>query len=197
MQARSPLDDLRREYRQLHLSDHRSLTPDQARSLSYYFTELALIRDPDSATAARDRVTTWCTNVLALDAFADAEKRMPRENNRLPREETPQVERRLADWVTYQRTPATRAQHCTYQQRRLSAIPGFSWSPLDDRWWDAYREYRGFITAHGKAPRYRSEEQDEKRLAAWAAKQRWRNRTSGLEAERREALSALSVWTWS
>jgi hypothetical protein len=197
MPAPSPLNDLRREYRQLHLSDHRSLTPDQARSLSYYFTELSLIHDPGSAAVAGDRVMTWSTSVLALDAFVHAEKRMPRENNRLPRDETPQVERRLADWATYQRTPATRAQHCDYQRRRLSVIPGFSWSPLDDRWWEAYREYRAFITAHGRAPRYRSEEQDEKRLAAWAAKQRWRHRRSVLPGERSQALSALTVWTWT
>ena len=76
-------------------------------------------------------------------------------------------------------------------------MAGFSWAPLADSWQETYDQYRRFLQQQGRAPRYRSADPGEKRLAAWAAKQRWRHRRGQLPQERRQQLSQLSVWTWS
>ena len=197
MTAQHPLDALLAHYSTLDQADTSCTLTDQDRqSLRFYRIERQLVAEPQAFTAARDRVTVWARQLLALEAFVTRHDRMPRENNRHPRGEVPAQERTLADWVTYLRTSATRARHSDYQTRRLQCIPGFTWAPGDDRWQTQYDTYRQFLQQHHRAPRYRSQDPAERSLAGWAAKQRWRHRNGQLPQDRGQRLSQLSVWTW-
>lgn len=173
-----------------------ALTDQDRQSLRFYRIERELIDNPHAFTGSHDRPTIWVRRLLALDTFVTWHDRMPRENNRHPRSAVPTQERMLADWVTYQRTPATRARHSDYQSQRLQCVAGFTWAPANDRWQTQYDAYREFLEQHHRAPRYRSQDPAERNLAGWAAKQRWRHRRGQLPVDRGQQLSRLGVWTW-
>lgn len=196
MPVRPCLVALFEQYDDLSKSDPDTLTVVKNRALRFFQIEQQLASCPSKFRDARDRPTVWVKRLLALESLIAELHRMPRENCRRPRSDIPAIERQLADWVTYQRTPATRARHNDYQARRLECVPGFSWRPLYDRWQESYDQYSLFLQQHGRAPRYRSVDSDERRLAAWAAKQRWSHHRGTLANERWRKLSALSAWTW-
>ena len=119
-----------------------------------------------------------------------------RENNRLPREAISDEERESAEWARYQRRPSTRSQHCRYQTRRLEIIPDFSWNPQEDKWIAQFTDYFHFFDAHG-APAIRSRNPDERRRAAWAARQRLAHAKGTLPPARSAKLEATRLWTWT
>ena len=80
--------------------------------------------------------------------------------------------------------------------RRLACIPGYHRHPLEDAWIRNVIDYRHFTEARRHAPRLRSEDPDEKRLAAFAAKQRFAYRHGRLSPERIATLERLEFWTW-
>lgn len=184
----SPIEKLLADYAALAASPNDHLTDDQRRSLMYYEVEAAVGGVP----AVRvDRVAAWIRAVQRLDDFISGHGRLPRENNRLV-EPVPAQEQSLADWVRYQRRPATRDLHCDYQRRRLECIPGFQWDPLDMQWNTMFAAFARFVGKEHRAPRYRSDDPSERALATWAAKQRQLLRNGKLSARRRKKLESLS-----
>ena len=192
----STLSLLHAEYARLrHLRPDR-LSADQARSLSYFVRELQLRPERPGEAQIPDAITRWLKNVFVLEDFIARLNRMPRENRRLPANSISDEEKTLTAFVRAQRRAFAGARLCTYQERRLAAIGGFSFHPRDDVWISRFREYRDFITENGRVPRLRSHEDKEHSLAAWAAKQRVAYRRGRLSRERMLALSGLGFWTW-
>lgn len=189
---RTALHQLHNRYAALAAEDSRVFTDDKRRSVAYYLLDVNDRQDP----AARDRPAVWVRTVRLLHAFTVREGRLPRENNRLGRQEITDEERRLAEWVRYQRRPATRASHCDYQRRRLEAVPGFRWDPIGQAWMTNLEAYRVFTAARRRAPSSRSLDAGERRLAVWAAKQRFHRKRGRLAAGRVAALNRLPMWTW-
>ena len=137
------------------------------------------------------RIVSWVGGARSLERFVQTQQRHPRENSRRPREDIAEEERMLAGWVRFQRSQAARKRLCGYQIERLELVPGFSWNPIDDRWERQLGEYVVFFETQGRAPRYRAEDPAERRLAAWAAKQRHNARRNPVPPHRRAALKLL------
>jgi hypothetical protein len=184
------------DYHRLAARDAELLTEDEARSILYFRTDQSLAAGRTPSNGVPSRVFRWVTSVRAVDEFIATHGRLPRENNRLPRAEVTSEERVLVEWLRYQRRPRTRETHCSYQRRRLEALPGFRWDPIADSWSDTFRTYEAFLTQNHRAPAVRSADPFERSLAAWAAKQRFLRRRGRLDLTRESALAALSIWTW-
>lgn len=176
------------DFTALASEDPRTLTEDQARSLEYFQAERA--HSPNTLEP-RERILRWVHNVKLVDNFAQGADRLPRENNRLPKAEIDPHEQRLADWIRYQRRPATQGAHCEYQWRRLECLPDFSWEPRGDQWDAQLAKFTRFIEEAGRSPRYRADEVDERNLAAWVTRQRRLARRGTLPADRFSDLQRL------
>ena len=190
------LATLQAEYARLRRLGPDGLTADQALSLTYFGHEQQLRDARPGDASIPDAITRWLQNVFGLEDFIARLKRMPRENRRLPAGTIPVEEKALTIFVRAQRRAFAGARLCTYQERRLAAIEGFSFHPRDDAWISCFREYRDFTTENGRVPRFRSDAGRERSLAAWAAKQRLSYRRGSLPRERVLALSGLGFWTW-
>lgn len=87
---------------------------------------------------------------------------------RLPRAGDPGVDARLLSWVKNQRR--NKLNH--FQRAYLELIPGWTWSPRDDHWDKRFGALQQFHSQHGRSPRIRATDADERSLATWAARQR-------------------------
>jgi hypothetical protein len=183
------------DYHRLATRDPELLAEDEARSILYFRTEQS-IEAGKSLNDIPSRVLRWVTSVRAVDEFIATHGRLPRENNRLPRTEVSAEERVLVEWLRYQRRPRTREGHCSYQRRRLEALPGFRWDPIADYWSATFRAYEVFLDQNHRAPAVRSSDSFERSLAAWAAKQRFLRRRGRLDLARESELARLPIWTW-
>ncbi|WP_104177328.1 helicase associated domain-containing protein [Cryobacterium sp. Y50] len=192
----SALSLLHADYARLRRLGPDELTADQALSLTCFLREQQLRDAQPGEAQISDAITRWLQNVFALENFIARLNRMPRENRRLPANSISDEEKTLTAFVRAQRRAFAGARLCTYQERRLAAIEGFSFHPRDDVWISRFREYRDFITENGRVPRFRSDAGRERSLAAWAAKQRLSYHRGRLPRERVLALSGLDFWTW-
>ena len=164
------LDPLHAHYAAL-LPQSRRLTHDETISLQHSECALKLQRDPHALDGDTSRVASWIRTVHAVDQFVGEHDRVPVRNARAPRTADNAKEQALADWLRYQRRPRTRELHCSYQRLRLESIPGFDWAPNDLAWEERAHELGAFIREHGRQPRYRSNDANEKSLAAWEGRQ--------------------------
>ena len=172
----------------LALQDPRLLAEDHTRSLEYFRAELS---DANDASPPRNRVRRWVHMVRSVDAFYRDAGRLPRENNRVPKSEISPQEQRLADWLRYQRRPATLSHHCEYQRRRLECLPSFSWDPMGDQWDTQLARVTEFVDEFHRLPRYRAIETEERNIAAWVTRQRRFMRLGTLQADRISELREL------
>ncbi|WP_157157597.1 helicase associated domain-containing protein [Diaminobutyricimonas sp. LJ205] len=193
MSGTTPLGRLHAKYAEISLRDDRDLTPDDRRSLLYYRAD---ITPEQSSMESGSGPALWVRRIRELDAFVARAGRMPRENNRLPRAHISVAERRAAAWVRDQRKAIGLQQLVSYQIERLDCVPGYSHSPLDERWNARRDTYRDFTVTRGHAPAYRSIDQAERSLAAWADKQRMYYWKKTLPDRRVRSLEQLPTWTW-
>ena len=190
MHPHNSLTALFQEYADLQSQSVPPLTADQQRSLLYFRAEQAMT---DHGTPMpRDRVGRWVHHLVRAVEFTHRTEHLPRENNRAADGEIGDEERMLADWLRYQRRPATRALHCDYQRRRLECVQGFSWDPHGERWNATYAQFVDFVEEQRRAPRYRSTDLHERAIAAWAAKQRHLIRRGALSQDRAQKLDQLA-----
>ena len=192
----APIDLLRMAYADLAERPSTRLTADQRRSLIFFNFEMALIENRDTTASVPARVIQWTSALHQLQAFVARNGRWPRENNRAEGSTISPIERRLATWVRTQRSAADLGRRCDYQLRRLSCVDDYHARPLDDRWNDQYVEYQRFTLTNNRAPLLSSTDRAEKKLAAWAAKQRFAYRNHRLVRRRIDLLSGLPMWTW-
>jgi hypothetical protein len=191
----SPLDALYAVYERLSRRDPATLSHHQRRSVQHYLAETRGRASLSQREGALDHITRWACNLFALETFIAREGRWPRENNRLPAGAFAPDEQRLANWVRSERRATQALRRCSYQRLRLAAISGYTHATPDQRWEARRRDYEAFTQDHGRAPSLRRSP-DEKRLARWAAKQRFQRRSGSLPKHRETALGKLSFWTW-
>jgi hypothetical protein len=197
MQLTKCVQALHAEYAELARAGRRSLSDDQARSLTYYRAELAYIADPRAFAGSTNKIVTWVRFVQDVERFAAANRRLPHQNNRLAREDIDPEEWKLCERLRYLQGRAVRnGRLCLYQRRRHACIPGFREHPRKADWDQRLEDYRIFIDVHRRAPRYRSVDGSEKSLAAWAATQRAANRAGMLAEHRIRGLNQLTIWAW-
>lgn len=170
--------------------DPRTLSKDLRNSLTCWQIERRLRSGLPADPNQSRRLSTWITTLLDVDAFVAVRGVLPRENNR--KRQDPE-EARLAFWLRYQRRRAIAGDLCTYQQLSLDALTGFSWAPVDDAWDANFVAYERFLDRERRAPRYRATDLGERRLAAWAAKQRHAAKRGRLDEARTERLGTLSI----
>lgn len=196
MSDSSPLQRLHDECAQLHQRAPSTLTAEERNSLMYFRTEISINTGSDLPEGATDAIAEWTRFVLALESFSIQHCRMPRENNRPAARAEISVERKLSNKVRAQRRALVAGRLDSYRQRRLSCIEGFSFSPLEERWASNLTAYKNFTIGSSGAPKLRSSEAESRKLAAWAAKQRFQYRNGQLAEHRIDALNALDFWTW-
>ena len=192
----TPLDQLRAVFAAHTRRPPNSMSIDQRRSVAFYIAEAALIARIEVPPLTPSRTLQWLRALADLEAFLAREGKWPRENNRLERNAISEGERRLAGWVRTQRAAADQGRRCEYQLRRLECVPGFQQHPLDERWDQNVLALQQFITDHCRAPVIRSDDPVERRLAAFAAKQRLAHRRGTLLPSRILSLERLELWTW-
>jgi len=191
----STLQTLHREYETL-AAPGIPVSADQLRGVEVFLAEQRLQSDGRWTETQRDRVDAWAARVIDLTDFVDAFGRMPRENNRLSRDQISRRERTLAEWVRYQRREKTRRSHSSYQRRRLLAIDGFHFTPHLDKWFTQLDEASAFRDINRRAPKFRSSDPSERRLARWEAEQRRLYRAGMLVGERLEVLAQSGLFNW-
>jgi hypothetical protein len=195
MQLSTCLQTLHAQYADLALAGKRSLSEDQARSLACYRAERAVIEDPAAFAGTTDRSLKWALLVQELEKFVATRGRLPHQNNKLALEYSDPDEWKLCERLRYlQGRGLNEGRLCGYQRRRHACIPGFREHPREADWESRLQDYRNFLDTHRRAPRYRAEDANEKRLAAWAAKQRTAYRAGTLSQHRIRRLVELGVW---
>ena len=173
-----------------------SLTTDEAESLRCFRAVQSLRACREDGLLVPDRITAWARNAIALERWVQQESRLPVENNRLAPTPRAAEEHRLAQWLRYERRTQTQARRCSFQRAWLKTVPTELRRTGIRRWQLMVRSYRLFVVTERRAPRYRSTSERERRLAAWAAKQRLRYRAERLSAHRVSRLEALPFWSW-
>jgi hypothetical protein len=181
------------DYNYLKQTDPRTWSEDDSLSIRFFVAEQGL--NAGTSPAERSKlIVRWITDLLDLENWIEIEGAIPRQVKKgagVPNEE---LQRHLVVWIDTQRRalPGTRS---TYQLRRLECVSQFQFVSDDELWLRQYRAYEAFLTT-GDVPGYRRKEWAERRLANWAAQQRFRQRHGSLKPERRRLLEILRVWTW-
>lgn len=178
------------ELQKLEGNDPRTLSKDLRASLSCWQIEQRLRTHLPGPSDTNLRLTVWMKTLLEVEVYLDRHGVLPRENNRKPQDAE---ETRLAYWLRYQRRRAIAGDLCTYQRLSLDALDGFKWVPVDDAWDANFEAYEEFLQRERRAPRYRAPDPEERRLAAWAAKQRYAAKRGRLDESRIDRLSILSI----
>jgi hypothetical protein len=190
------VENLFADYEVLAARDRVRWSEDESRSISFYRIDRAFADGEPVTDFPRSQPVLWIVNVREAEVFVTEFGRLPRENNRLPVGVISRRERALADWLRYQRRAATRELLCSYQMGRLETLAGFSWAPHDDLWHRSLDDYEQFVANHRRSPSTRSVDLQERRLAIWASKQRYRHRRGELVEERIRLLETLPIWAW-
>lgn len=190
MHDNEPRSRLIAELQTLEDRDPRTLSTDLRASLICWQIEQLLQTNRSAEPDENRRLTAWVRTLLDVHAFVEAHGALPRENNR---KQQAKEELRLAFWLRYQRRRALAGDLCSYQQVSLDALEGYRWAPVDDAWDANFIAYESFLGREHRAPRYRSEDSEERRLAAWSAKQRHAFKRGRLDETRVDRLSTLSI----
>ena len=93
----------------------------------------------------------------------------------------------LGRWVAIQRRRHARGRFDPERLARLEALPGWSWTPRDERWEEGFEHLLNYVARHGSADVPRQHIEDDYRLGHWVTKQR--------HALRRDPIVTVpSVW---
>jgi helicase associated protein len=104
---------------------------------------------------------------------------------------------KLGAWVGYQRTRHARGSLDAISVARLEALPGWSWSQLDEQWELGFAHLLSFVGREGHARAPQTFVEDGYRLGQWTAVQRSRYARGRINAERVARLEALPWWSWT
>ncbi len=159
-----------------------ALTLDERRGVAFY------LADRDDDVDVEPFVRRWIRNVHDVDAFVEQHGRLPRADSARPRPVT--TEQALVDVLAYFREVGNADGYCTYQRRRLEALPGFVWRPRDTRWEAMLERHQAFWADNGRSPQRRASDADEVTIGRWVAHQRARHRRGTLPPERERRLRA-------
>jgi superfamily II DNA or RNA helicase len=133
------------------------------------------------------------------DRFARLESYVQHEgDSRVPTDYYDSDGFRLGSWVNNQRQAYQRGTLEQERRRRLEALPGWTWTVLDDAWEDGFARLKSYVQREGESrvpKEYR--DGDGFQLGRWAARQRGGYQRGTLRKERRSRLEALPAWTWT
>jgi superfamily II DNA or RNA helicase len=103
---------------------------------------------------------------------------------------------RLGAWLNTQRFFRKTGRLRQERVARLSALPGWSWDPMDARWQEGYAHLQEFVAreGHGRVPSGHNE--NGYRLGQWVVVQRSFREQGRLSDERAARLEALAGWVW-
>lgn len=148
------------------------------RSIDYYLAAT-------NAAYSRPRERKWVNTCALLEDHLARFQSFPHREGR----RASVTERRLANWVRYQR----RSQHqlSGYQRGRLQLLDGWTWEPREERWLDWLTDYEQFVREHNRRPRRNDAAAEESRLAIWYRNQRRAQRVGLLDVERVQLLKDL------
>ena len=133
------------------------------------------------------------------DGFARLQNLVQREgDSRVPVAYRDDAGFTLGQWVASQRQLYRQGTLEDERRRRLEALPGWTWNPIDDAWEEWFARLHIYVQREGhcRVPR-RYRDSDGSRLGEWLQNQREWYRRGKLEVERRRRLEALPGWTWN
>lgn len=103
----------------------------------------------------------------------------------------------LGSWVSTQRAAHTRGILSVDRVDALEALPGWSWSPISDRWHQSFELLVQFVRREGHARVPRSHRESGLALGAWVTTQKTRHTQGSLSPEKIALLEALPGWAWA
>jgi superfamily II DNA or RNA helicase len=105
-------------------------------------------------------------------------------------------EYRLGQWVAVQRSRHAKQGIDAERVARLESLPGWSWTPRDERWEDGYAHLLAYVerTGHTRVPRDHRDE-DGYPVGRWVTKQRHLLDPQA-DDEHARRLEALPGWSW-
>lgn len=103
----------------------------------------------------------------------------------------------LGSWISTARRKKSKGQISPNRIRRLEAVPGWSWSVLEDSWEEGFRILEEFVAERGDArvPTTYVAPNGYK-LGDWVDRQRGMHLEQRLDQSRAARLSGLSGWSW-
>jgi G:T-mismatch repair DNA endonuclease (very short patch repair protein) len=103
----------------------------------------------------------------------------------------------LRSWVVHQRALYKRGQLAPDQIDLLTDIPGWSWTPIQDAWEQAFELLLTYVARTGTSLVPQDQAESDFKLGVWVNKQRGRYRRGVLEPERVTRLASLPGWSWT
>jgi superfamily II DNA or RNA helicase len=101
----------------------------------------------------------------------------------------------LGGWCARQRQAYKRRELAAERATRLAGLPGWTWTPNDDKWLRLFRALKGYVEERGDARVPRGfETRTGDKLGQWVGAQR--NKRSKLGPERVALLETLPGWSW-
>jgi superfamily II DNA or RNA helicase len=104
---------------------------------------------------------------------------------------------RLGGWLRTQRGSRTRARLDRERERRLEAVPGWSWDPFTDKWEEGFRRLAAHVKEEGHARIPSDSVIDGYKVGSWVEVQRRKHAKGQLDARRAKRLEQLPGWMWS
>ena len=102
----------------------------------------------------------------------------------------------LGSWVAKQRRDQRRGLLSSDRAAELSALPGWQWDPLEQRWQRGLSALSKYAAAHGHAQPACSQRFDSYPVGEWVRAQRTAHDNGRLSPHRAAKLEALPGWCW-
>jgi hypothetical protein len=102
----------------------------------------------------------------------------------------------LGQWVGSQRLAYRRGRLTAEQIRHFEALPGWTWSPLDDNFQRGLLGLKAFVRREGHAAVPHAHREKDLKLGYWVAVRRRDYSERRLSAERIRALESVPGWWW-
>ncbi|BCI84204.1 putative helicase [Mycolicibacterium sp. TY66] len=99
-------------------------------------------------------------------------------------------------WVTHRRREHRNGTLPVDRAELLAALPGWRWTPTQDRWQEGLDALTTYVSRHGAATPGRSDTVDGYPLGAWVNTQKSAHKAGRLPADRAAKLAALPGWRW-
>lgn len=103
---------------------------------------------------------------------------------------------KLGSWVTVQRHKHAKCTLNTERERRLDAVPGWSWDARAAEWEAGFRRLEAYVGRHGDTFVPQNYTLDGYKLGKWINTQRVFRSRGRLDPERQRRLEALPGWAW-
>lgn len=128
-----------------------------------------------------------------LKRFAQHEQIAAETGSCIPPADAPSA-RELRYWRSRQRVDRGKGQLTEQEIAKLSALPGWSWEPVSNRWDQRCAELATFADRHGHTTPSRDDE-EHRSLAMWVEKQQRAQRAGRLSEDQVRRLSSIPGWT--